>query len=257
MRPVCTWKKTAASPTPISEGPRVGTPPRFEPGQGMQLFSYSWRPAATAADSEVSSAARAGANTEYRAPVSTRPTMRPPALASRRRCLERRRRRARRAGSPGAEPPLSLVASGCGFVVDTGSLADQVDRGEQPDPHDVDKVPVVGDHDGRGRLGRREPAHGGADEQEDKGDQTPDDVQRVEAGRDEEDRAVRRRRDRGVVFGHEDAVLVRLTQDEREAHDERDREPAPQPVDVALLRREDTELTGDRGGDQDQREHHR
>src|SRR4051812_12771513 len=191
----------------------------------MQLFSYSCRPAASAADWEVSSAAWAGAKTEYRAPVSTRPTIRPAALASRRRCLDRRRARARRAGSPGVEPPWSGVASDWGFVVDTGSLADQVDRGEEPDPHDVDEVPVVGDHDGRGRLCRREAAHGGADEQEDEGDQPSDDVQRVEAGRQEEDRAVRRRRDRGGVLGHEDAVLVRLAEDERESHDERDREP--------------------------------
>src|SRR5690349_4465854 len=156
MRPVCTWKKTAASPTPMSDGPRLGTPSRLEPWQVMQLFSYSCRPAASAADSEVSWAAWAGANTEYRAPVSTRPTMRPATLASRRRCLERRRARARRAGSPEAGPPVSGVASGCGVCADTGPLADEVDRAEQPDPHDVDEVPVVGDHDGRGRLGRCE-----------------------------------------------------------------------------------------------------
>src|SRR3954452_21613213 len=233
MRTVCTWKNTAASPTPISEGPRLGTPSRFEPWQVMQLFSYSWRPAATAADSEVSSAARAGANTEYRAPVSTRPTMRPPALASRRRCLERRRRRARRAGSPGAEPPLSLVASGCGFVVDTGSLADQVDRGEEPDPHDVDEVPVVGDHDGRGRLGRREPAHGGADEQEHERHQAADDVQAVEPGGQVEHRAVGRPGDRRPLLD-QGAVLVRLTEHEEQPHQEGDREPAAQSVDIAL-----------------------
>src|SRR3954465_1673635 len=218
MRPVCTWKKTAASPTPMSEGPRLGTPWRFAPWQVMQLFSYSCRPAASAADSVVSSAAWAGAKTEYRAPVSTRPTIRPATLARRRRCLDRRRARARRAGSP-VVTPWSGVASDCGFVVDTGSLADQVDRGEQPDPHDVDEVPVVGDHDGRGRVWRREPAHGGTDEQEDEGHEAPDDVQGVETGRQEEHRPVGGRRDRRVVLHHQGAVLVRLAEHEGQTHD--------------------------------------
>src|SRR3712207_3474666 len=168
MRPVWTWKYTAASPTPMSDGPRLGSPSRFSPWQVMQLRSYSSRPAASAADSVVvSSAACAGANTEYRAPVSTREAMRPATLASRRRCLERRRTRAR---SPG-EPASAVMASDCGVVEDTGSLADQVDRGEEPDPHDVEEVPVVGVHDGRGRLRRRETAHGGPDEHVHEGDQ--------------------------------------------------------------------------------------
>src|SRR5215217_595881 len=199
MRPVCTWKYTDASPTPISDGPRLGTPSRFSPWQVMQLRLYSSRPAASAADSLVSSAAWAGAKTEYSAPVSTSAVIRPATLASRRRDLDRRRARARRAGSPAAAPLSSRAASDCGFVVDTGSLADQVDRGEQPDPHDVDEVPVVGDDDGRRRLRRREPAHRGPDQQEHEGDETTDDVQGVETRRQEEDRAVRRRGDRRLV----------------------------------------------------------
>src|SRR5687768_1086530 len=152
----------------------------------MQLRSYRSRPAASAADSVVSSAACAGANTEYSAPVSTRAVIRPATLASRRRCLERRRARARRAGLPSScpaswGPSSGNMASDCGFVVDTGSLADQVDRGEEPDPHDVDEVPVVGDHDRGGRLCGREPAHGGPDEQEDERDEPADDVEAVEA----------------------------------------------------------------------------
>src|SRR3954469_2567780 len=249
MRPVCTWKKTAASPTPIRDGPRLGTPSRFSPWQVMQLRSYSWRPAASAADWPVSSAACAGANTEYRAPVSTSAVIRPATLARRRRCLERRRTRARAAGLPSESG-----TSDCGFVVDTGSLADQVDRGEEPDPHDVDEVPVVGDHDRGGRLRGREPAHGGPDQQEDEGDEAPDDVQGVEAGREEEDRAIGRRRDRRAVLGDQDAVLVRLAQDEHQTHGERDGEPAPQAVDVAVLGREHAELTGHRGQHEDDRE---
>src|SRR5919107_1798821 len=185
----------------------------------MQLRSYSSRPAASAADSEVSSAACAGANTEYRAPVSTSAVMRP-------------------AGLPSASPDAAGMASDCGLWVDTGSLADQVDRGEEPDPHDVDEVPVVGDHDRRGRLRRREPAHGGPDEHEHEGDQATDDVQRVEPRRQVEDRAVGGRRDAGAVLGDQHAVLVGLATDEHRAHEEGDREPAPQAVDVAALRGE-------------------
>ena len=91
-------------------GPRSGTPSRLAPWQVMQLRWYSARPAASAADSDVSSAACAGAKAEYRAPVSTRPTMRPATLARRRRCLDRRRTRARRPGRrvrlPAVEPPV-------------------------------------------------------------------------------------------------------------------------------------------------------
>src|SRR5687768_7710467 len=185
----------------MSEGPRLRTPSRFAPWQEMQLVSYSCRPAASAADSDVvSSAAWAGANTEYMAPLRIRAASRPATLASRRRCRDLRRARARAAGSPEAAPEASSSgASECGFVMDTGSLADQVDRGEEPDPHDVDEVPVVGDHDRRGRLGRREPAHGGADEQVDEGDQPADHVQAVEPRRQVEDGAVGRRRDRGAL----------------------------------------------------------
>src|SRR5829696_5818432 len=173
----------------MRDGPRLGTPSRFSPWQVMQLRSYRSRPPASAADSVVSSAACAGANTEYSAPVSTRAVMRPATLASRRRCLERRRARARPAGLQSPDPvsgsPCSRdVASDCGFVVDTGSLADQVDRGEEPDPHDVD-----------GSMCGREPTQGGPDEKKEEGDQTADDVKGVETGREVEDRAVRRRGD--------------------------------------------------------------
>ena len=38
MRPVETWKYTAASPTPMRLGPRPSTPCRFEPWQLMQAL---------------------------------------------------------------------------------------------------------------------------------------------------------------------------------------------------------------------------
>src|SRR5690348_3725901 len=89
----------------------------------------------------------------YRAPISPRPTTRPATLVSRRRRFERRRASAAAAGLPGAgrrrsrDRPAgpgnsSSGASDEAFGVDTGSLLDQVDRGEEPDPHDVDEVPV-------------------------------------------------------------------------------------------------------------------
>src|SRR4051794_29703927 len=64
----------------------------------------------------------------------------------------------------------------------------QVDRGEQGDPHHVDEVPVVGGHDRAGRLGvgvatRRE---GAADDEQER-EQATGDVQAVEAGREVED----------------------------------------------------------------------
>src|SRR5918995_6433765 len=215
----------------MSEGPRVGTPSRFWPWQVMQLRSYSSRPAASAEDSVavLSSVAWAGERAEYSVPVSTRAAIRPATLATRRRCLERRRTRAASAGDPSAgrrdqrrrprAAPSSDGASDCGFGVDTGSLADQVDRGEEPDPHDVDEVPVVGDHDRRGRLCRREAAHRGPDEQVDEGDEAPDDVEAVEAGRQVEDGSVGGRRDRRPLLDQL-YVLVALAEDERQPHHE-------------------------------------
>ena len=76
-------------------------------------------------------------------------------------------------------------------------------------------------------------------------------------GRQVEDRAVRRRRDRRAVLGDQDAVLVQLAQHEDQAHHEGDGEPAPQAVDVAALRREHAELAGDRRQHQDDREDRR
>src|SRR3954453_11318973 len=98
----------------------------------MQLRVYNSRPAASAADGELSSAAWAGAKTEYSAPVRIRPAISPATVATRRCCVDRRRAGAREAGVPLADPASALRSSDCGFVVDTGSLADQVDRGEEP-----------------------------------------------------------------------------------------------------------------------------
>src|SRR5688500_20166588 len=117
----------------MSEGPRFGTPSRFAPWQEMQLVSYSLRPAASAADSDVvSSAAWAGANTEYIAPLRIRAASRPATLASRRRCRDLRRARARAAGSPEAAPEAASSGAAAGGVgMDAGSLGGPAGRGDE------------------------------------------------------------------------------------------------------------------------------
>src|SRR3954452_13281327 len=68
------------------------------------------------------------------------------------------------------------------WSVAPSASSDEVDDGEEPDPHDVDEVPVVRHDDRGGGLGGGELAELGADEQEDERDEPTDDVQAVEAG---------------------------------------------------------------------------
>ena len=114
-------------------------------------------------------------------------------------------------------------------------------------------MPVVGDDDRGGRLGRGEPAQRRADQEEDEGEQPADDVQPVEAGRQEEHRAVAGGRDRVAVVDLQ-RVLTRLAGDEDQAHEEREGEPAAQLVDVAALGREHAVLAGHAGEHQHDRE---
>src|ERR1700710_2578459 len=72
-------------------------------------------------------------------------------------------------------------------VMDVPS-ADQIDRCEQPDPDDVDEVPVVRHNDRRRRLSRGALAQRGPNQEEQECDQTADDVQSVEAGGEKEHR---------------------------------------------------------------------
>src|SRR5690606_33983345 len=63
-----------------------------------------------------------------------------------------------------------------GAVVWASVLLDQVDRGEEADPDDVDEVPVVGHDDGRGRLLVGEaPRRVGPRQHEQEGDQSSED----------------------------------------------------------------------------------
>src|SRR4051794_41912315 len=102
----------------------------------MQLRVYSSRPWASAADGELPSAACAGAKTEYSAPVRISPAIRPATLATRRRCLDLRRARARTAGVPVADPASAWRAAGRGVGGGTGSLAGQGGRGGKARPPD-------------------------------------------------------------------------------------------------------------------------
>src|SRR5699024_2208726 len=56
------------------------------------------------------------------------------------------------------------------------SSRNDVHHREQADPHNVDEVPVVGDHNCRGRLCRRELAQFGSHEQQHEPDQATDHV---------------------------------------------------------------------------------
>src|SRR5271155_1839753 len=69
--------------------------------------------------------------------------------------------------------PVSSTEHSCSYA---RWSSDEIDRGEQGDPHDVDEVPVVRDDDRRGGLRRSELAHRGAGQQEDERDQPADDV---------------------------------------------------------------------------------
>ena len=80
IRPVPTWKSTAAAPTPARDGPSwlpltVETPSPFWPWQNAQPTRKSLRPSATSSSSLAAEpAVDEGANAAYRLPVSTRPS---------------------------------------------------------------------------------------------------------------------------------------------------------------------------------------
>src|SRR6478735_3646619 len=130
---------------------------------------------------------------------------------------------------------------------------EEVDRAEEPDPHDVDEVPVVRDDDGAGRLLVGETTRRiGAPEDEEEGDQAAGDVRAVEAGREVEHRAEAGAAE-GEALVHQAGVLVELAADEERAHQERDHEPEAEPLDVTALGGEHADLAGHRRGDQHER----
>src|SRR3954454_9964417 len=254
IRPVPTWKSTAAAPTPARVGPSwlpssVRTPSPFWPWQKEQPTRKSLRPCSTSSSSLwAESACDEGANAAYRLPVSTRPSMsRSSPATGRRRWRERR--------------PAERFRKRTGVLMGRGSL-DDVDRREQTDPHHVDEVPVVGDDDRAHRLLVGE-AFGdiGPPEHEQERDETTGHVEAVEAGGQVEHRAVRRAGD-GGVFLDQRGVLRHLARDEDRAHDIGEHEPLAQPpaarvveravaAHLAALGGEHTELAGHRRQHQD------
>src|SRR4051794_13729111 len=146
MRPVPTWKSTAAAPTPTSGGPYcvprlVTMPSPFWPWQDEQPTRKSLRPSATVDWSDWFVSALAGESTAYAPPVTSRPSSRTTSPASGlRRLAESRALRNR------IDVLRSVVPGLAGG--DVFGLLQQVDRGEQTDPHDVDEMPVVR-HDDR------------------------------------------------------------------------------------------------------------
>src|SRR3954470_1995393 len=152
-----------------------------------------------ASDWAVSSAAAlsVGANRTYSPPVHASARSRTTTAAS----GWRRRAESFFTDYPGVR--IFCVDAGCGADL-RARLLDQVDRGEEADPHDIDEVPVIGHDDGRGRLfmgeplGRVRPA-----ENQQEGDQTARHMQSVEARGQVEHRAVWIRGQREAVLLHQ------------------------------------------------------
>src|SRR3954471_11870517 len=150
----------------------------------------------------------AGANTAYSPPVAASARSRTTSAAS----GWRRRAESFFTDYPGVRISCVDVGSS-GVAVGIGStrLLDQVDRGEEADPDDVDEVPVVGHDDGRGGLLVGEPLRRvGAAEDEQEGDEAARHVQAVEAGGQVEHRAVRVGGQRQAVLLHQLRVLEDL-----------------------------------------------
>jgi len=87
MRPVPTWKSTAAAPTPISDGP-LAVPAAEGPWHVAQLAWNSFSPVAMSVASAFTGAAPAdvGASTAYSPPVSSSAS-RSSTIGARRSCL--------------------------------------------------------------------------------------------------------------------------------------------------------------------------
>src|SRR6187401_1845358 len=208
-------------------GPWSCTPCRLLPWQVTQLpLKSCWPLAISAASPWACATCGAGVRAVY----SNAQDMRPKPSAS----TPETRRRKRVRGPRGDEVVTSRPRSS----------ADEVDDGEQPDPHHVDEVPVVRHDDRGGGLRGRELAELGPDEKEDERDQPACDMEGVESGRHVEDGAVGAGGDRGLVLGDERVVLVRLAEHEERAHREGEQVPAAQAEHVAALGGEDPELAG-------------
>src|SRR4051812_22500235 len=192
IRPVPTWKSTAAEPPPTRLGPSELPWPDM-PWQLAQPTEYSFLPCSMARDCAESSACAlgAGASAAYSPPEATSAKSRTTSAAS----GWRRRAESFFTDYPGVR--ISCVdASGCVSpaprLTVRSRLLDQVDRGEEADPDDIDEVPVVGHDDGGGGLLVGEPlGRVCAAQYQQERDQTARHVQTVEPGGQVEHRTVR------------------------------------------------------------------
>src|SRR6202034_3289316 len=131
----------------------------------------------------------------------------------------------REAGRGGAE-----IVGGGGVV--RAWLFEEEEAAEEADPHDVDEVPVVADAlDGRQLSGVAPDVTLHPTEQEAHGQQTDEDVQTVQAGHDEEERAV----GVGVPTGGEEQPLGHLVAEERSAQNDGEDDPAASGLAAAPL----------------------
>src|SRR5690625_4079728 len=254
IRPVETWKCTEAAPTPTSEGAR-SVPWASRPWQVEQLVrNKSWPVAIWSSSATCAWAGSEEVTAAYATPVRMRARSSTTTGASRCRLLA-------------ASTFTVLVSLSSGRAGRVGRWSDEdleeVDDEEHRQPHDVDEVPVVGHDDGAGRLEVPEPVGGvGPAEDVQEGDEPADHVQRVEAGHDVEDRAVRAGGDRHPV-ADEFGVLEDLAGDEEGAHEVGEDEPLlhappaqiPQRTGAARLEAfggEHAELGGHRARHEDQ-----
>src|SRR5450759_185875 len=81
IRPVPTWKSTAAAPTPARLGATL-VPSAWRPWQVAQLARNSFLPAVTSFAAAAAACAGPGARREYSPPVATRPNSRTSRMAA-------------------------------------------------------------------------------------------------------------------------------------------------------------------------------
>src|SRR4051794_11340120 len=132
MRPVPTWKSTAAAPTPMRDGALL-RPSALKPWHVAQFAMNTLRPAATSSETVPEASARPGSRAAYAAPVMTRPRSTRTTVA----------RGWRRLAASAVTMRLSCVGRPA-WVRGAGSRCaslDHVDDEEQADPDDVDEVP--------------------------------------------------------------------------------------------------------------------
>src|SRR3989338_9182072 len=122
--------------------------------------------------------------------------------------------------------PIEACAPGAGFGSFMGGSRDQVDQGEDRDPHDVHEVPVEPGDLHLDRVGDAEPAAEVEDPEGEQPDHADRHVGAVEAGEDEEGGPEQVPLERQSLAG-EVRELVPLEAEEDEAEERDAEEPEP------------------------------